>query len=132
MHLFRSDPVVQPRRILFSRSIHVAVLDAGDIEFHLLALLHPWGEEERESARKARLAEPGSSERSIAQPGGVDPASPTARLLKLVRTTDGGRWYVDLAGHEGPVRLLGGSVRWRPDASAGDRYAQAFTLEREC
>ena len=85
------------------RSMSPSLLNPGDIDFHLLALLHPWGEEEREWARKARLAEPGSSERSIAQPGGVDPASPTARLLKLVRTTDGGRWYVDLAGHE-PVQ----------------------------
>jgi len=105
MHLFRSEPVVQPRRVTFADAIHVATFDSGDIEFHLMALLHTWGEEQREWASKARLAEPGGGEHSLAQPGGVNPASPTARLLKLVTTTEGGKWYVDLAGHppEGSV-----------------------------
>jgi hypothetical protein len=98
--LFRSYPVTQASRVTFEDARHIATFDTGELQFHLMALLHPWTEEHRQWASNVRQIKPGTTDHSIAPPGGFDIDSPAARLLKLVKNTHGGRWYVDLAAKE--------------------------------
>jgi hypothetical protein len=100
MTLFRSHPVAQATQVTFEDACHVATFDAGELQFHLMALLHPWTGEHRQWASNARRINPGTTSYSLAPPGGFNIDSPAARLLKLVKNTHGGRWYVDLAAKE--------------------------------
>jgi hypothetical protein len=100
MTVFKVEPVEQATSVTFSQAIHVATFAADGWDFHLMALLQPWTAEHREWARKARLVKPGTTDYSLAPPEGFNIDSPSARLLKLVSTTNGGKYYVDLAARE--------------------------------
>ena len=100
MTVFKVEPVEQATSVTFAEAIHVATFAADEWEFHLMALLQPWTADHREWARKARLAKPGTAGYSLAPPHGFNIDSPSARLLKLVSTTNGGKYYVDLAAKD--------------------------------
>jgi hypothetical protein len=76
MTLFRSHPVARASRITFQDACHVATFDTGELQFHLMALVHPWTEAHREWATNARLIEPGTTKYSLASPSGFNIDSP--------------------------------------------------------
>lgn len=100
MTVFKVEPVEQATSVTFSQAIHVATFAADGWDFHLMALLQPWTADHREWARKARLVKPGTTDYSLVPPHGFNIDSPSARLLKLVSTTNGGKYYVDLAAKD--------------------------------
>ncbi len=100
MTVFKVEPVEEPASVTFAEAIHVATFAADEWEFHLMALLRPWDADHREWARQARLAKPGTVGHSLTPPHGFNIDLPSARLLKLVSTTDGGKCYVDLAARD--------------------------------
>jgi hypothetical protein len=100
MTVFKVEPVEQATTVTFSEAIHVATFAADGWDFHLIALLQPWIADHRDWARGARLVNPGTTDYSLAPPHGFNIDSPSARLLNLVSTTNGGRYYVDLAAKD--------------------------------
>jgi len=87
-------------QVTFEDACPVATIHAKDRIFRLIAQVRPWDHDQREWARRARLDESGNRSRSLIPPRGFNRNSPAARLLKLASSSDGSRWYVDLAANE--------------------------------
>jgi hypothetical protein len=87
-------------RIEFDNAVHLATFEDGpDWVLEVMAVLEPWTRELRDWADEKRDIAPGSHERSAVKPD-FNPASPAARLTKLITMEDGGKWICDLAGYD--------------------------------
>ena len=92
--LYRGAPL--DTRIEFDNAEHLATFEDGpDWVLEVMAVLEPWTEELRDWADEKRDIAPGSHERSAVKPD-FNPASPAARLTKLITMEDGGKGIYDL------------------------------------
>lgn len=102
MLIFRLTDPGFVTEVTFDPCIPFADFTVPGCQYRLVALLGPWGPDEQEWASRSRMSTPASRSNSLVPPGGINLNSPSARLLKLVDTTKGGRWFLDLAASESP------------------------------